>query len=61
MLVWLQNNIGTIIICAVLLAIVGEIVAVMAKNKKKGKSSCGCGCENCAMNGACHENKEKNK
>lgn len=60
MLTWLANNIGTIIICAVIIAIVCLIIFFRVKNKKAGKSSCGCGCSNCAMNGACHD-KDKAK
>ena len=58
MLAWIQANIGTIAVLAAVLIILGAIVAVMIRNKKKGKSSCGCGCEHCAMNGACHQKKE---
>lgn len=54
MLTWLAGNIGTIIVCAVLIVIVALIVANMIRNKKKGKSSCGCGCSNCPMSGSCH-------
>lgn len=38
---------GTIIVGAVLLAIVGAIVWKMISDKKKGKGSCSCGCGNC--------------
>lgn len=57
MLLWIQENISTIIIAAVILAAAGLIIASMIRNKKKGKSSCGCGCENCAMRGSCHDTK----
>lgn len=55
MLLWLQQNIGTIIVCIILIAIIGLIVAKIIKDKRKGKSSCGCGCANCAMRGQCHK------
>ena len=57
MLAWITNNIGTIIICAVLLAIVAAIIANMVKKKKAGKSmTCNCGgCKACPMNGSCHK------
>ena len=50
--------IPTIIICAVLAAIVVAIVYRLIRNKQQGKSSCGCGCSSCAMQGICHEKKE---
>ena len=57
MLAWLRENIATIIICAVLIAVVSAIIVSMIKNKKKGKSSCGCGCADCPMSGSCHSKK----
>lgn len=53
MLTWITNNIGTIIICAVLIAIVTAIIISMVKNKRRGKSA-SCGCANCPMSGDCH-------
>lgn len=55
MLAWLTENIGTIVVSLILIAVVSLIVARMIKDKKQGKSSCGCGCENCAMHGKCHK------
>ncbi len=57
MLAWLSENWATVLICAVLIAIVAAIVVSMIRNRKKGKSSCGCGCANCPMNGSCHTKK----
>lgn len=57
MFTWVLNNISTIIICAVLAAVVIMIVMSMVKNKKQGNSSCGCGCKNCAMQNSCHSKK----
>lgn len=57
MLVWIAENIGTILILAALIAIVAMIVVGMLRDKKKGKSSCGCNCAHCAMHGACHSKK----
>ncbi len=54
MLAWLCENIGTILICAVLLVIVAAIIANLVKNKRQGKSSCGNGCKGCPMSGSCH-------
>ena len=57
MITWIFENIATVLICAVLIAVVAAILVNIAKNKKKGRSSCGCGCENCPMNGSCHPEK----
>lgn len=51
---WIAENIGTIIVLAVLVAVVTFILKVMKKDKLAGKSSCGGGCANCAMQGKCH-------
>ena len=47
------ENLGTVIVGAVLVSIVTVIVAVMVLNKKKGKSSCSCGCSGCPLSGKC--------
>lgn len=57
MFVWIMENIGTILICAVLIGIVSAAVVGLLRDKKKGRSSCGCGCAHCAMNVACHSPK----
>lgn len=55
---WIVSNIWTIIICAVLIAIVTAIIVSMVKKKKQGKSMvCNCGnCKSCPMSGSCHKN-----
>ena len=57
MFAWITNNIGTIIICAVLIAIVTAIIISMVRKKKQGKSMvCSCGsCSSCPMSGSCHK------
>ncbi|MBR0511004.1 MAG: FeoB-associated Cys-rich membrane protein [Ruminococcus sp.] len=55
MLAWLSENLGTIIVSLILIAVVSAVIVKMVKDKKQGKSSCGCGCENCAMHGKCHK------
>lgn len=54
MLQWLQENLATILVCAVLAMIVALIIRDLLKQKKQGKSSCGCNCASCAMRGSCH-------
>ncbi len=61
MLTWLALNWGTILICAVLIAIVVAIIVKMRKDKKAGKSSCGGNCKACeggcsACRTPCHKN-----
>ena len=57
MLAWLTENISTIIICAVLVAVVAAIIVSMVKNRKKGKFSCGCGCSDCPISTSCNHKK----
>ncbi len=55
MLSWIIDNIATIIICLILLAIVLLIIFRLKKDKQEGKSSCGAGCASCPMHGKCHK------
>lgn len=50
MLTWLLENIGTILVLAVVLAVVGLVVAGMVRERRQGKSTCGGNCAHC---GAC--------
>ena len=54
MFAWISENIATIIVCAVLIAIVAIIIVSMVKNKREGKASCSCGCSNCSLKDSCH-------
>lgn len=47
--------IPTIIVSAIIVAILSAIIAVGIRNRKKGKSSCSCG-GSCGSCGACHCN-----
>lgn len=58
MLEFLSQNIGTIIVLLILLAVVAAIIAGQVKAKKQGRSSCGCGCKGCPNLGACHSSKK---
>ncbi len=55
MLVFLKENISTIIIGLILLAAVVGIIVKMVRDKKKGRNSCGCDCANCPSAGMCHK------
>lgn len=57
MLTWLSENLATIVITAMLLAVLTGIVVCLVRNKKQGKTTCGCGCESCALHGRCHPKK----
>lgn len=46
---FIAQNIGTIIVGLILLAVVALIVRKLVRDKRSGKGGCGCGCENCAM------------
>lgn len=50
---WLAANAGTILVCALLLAMIAGLIYKLIRDKKRGKSCCG-GCSGCAMQGACH-------
>ena len=49
-----MDNLGTILITLVLIAVVAAIIRSLHKNHCAGKTSCGCNCAHCAMAGSCH-------
>ena len=51
-MLWLTENLSTIIICLVLAVIVGLIIYFQVKNRKNGKCACGHDCGSCG--GCCH-------
>ena len=53
---WLSENIGTIIICAVLVVIVAAVIRSMIKSKRTGKYCCGGNCSCCGS--ACQKKDE---
>ena len=58
-MLWITNNLSTLIVSGLLLFVVVLIIRKMIKDKKSGKSSCGCGCgcEGCALSDKCKSNK----
>ena len=54
MLAWLSQNIGTIIVCAILITVFALLIRSLIRDKKKGKSLCGGNCGACAMGCHCH-------
>ncbi len=45
---------STVIIAAIVAAILGLAVRQMYKDKKAGKSPCGCKCSGCPNSSVCH-------
>ena len=61
MLFWIQANIGSIVVAAILLVIVALIIRRLILDRKAGRhicggscSSCGGNCTGCPMHGQCH-------
>ena len=53
-----RTSLGTVFVALILAAVITGIVISIIRDRKAGKNSCGCGCENCAMKGQCHNEKE---
>ena len=56
---FLKNNIGTIAVAAVLIAVLAAIALKIIRDRKNGRSACSCGCSGCPMSEKCHEKAEK--
>ena len=61
MITWLAENLGTIIISIVLIALVVAIIRTMIKDRKMGKSTCGGNCASCKMCAACRQSGKTSK
>lgn len=57
MLDFLSQNWGTILVGAILAAVIIGIIVKMRKDRKNGKGSCGCGgsCDGCPSCSMCHK------
>ena len=55
MVEFFNENLGTIIVGAVLLVILAAAFMKIRKDKKEGKG-CGCGCSCCPSQGICQRN-----
>ncbi len=53
MILWLTQNIGTILITLFIAIIVTLIILSMIRDKKQGRSSCGGNCAHCKMCASC--------
>ena len=54
---WLAENWGSLVVGAILLAVVVAILVHLARQKKSGGGGCGCGCADCPSKGICHPEK----
>lgn len=57
---FLMNNLGTIVVAAILLIVLALVAKKMISDRKQGKSSCGCGCGDCPNSALCHPEHKKN-
>ena len=48
----------TVLVVAIIIALIALAVFSIVRDKKKGKCSCGNSCSSCAMNGACYTKKK---
>ena len=55
MLLWLSANWGTILVAALLAAVIYAAVRKIRSDKRAGRSSCGGSCGSCAGCSACHK------
>ena len=51
---WLQNNLSTVIVAAVLVLAVTLALFFTLRARKKG-GSCSCGCSSCPYSGGCNK------
>lgn len=58
MMEFLSENIATIIVCILLMAVVLLVISKLRKDKKAGKSACGCKCAGCPNASVCHGKKQ---
>lgn len=46
---------GTAIVLAIVIALVGGAVFSIVRRKRSGKGTCSCGCGGCSMSDICHK------
>lgn len=61
MLLFLQENGGSIVIGVLLLSVIACVVWQLMRNRKQGKTSCGCDCSSCPSCGLCHDSNKSSK
>lgn len=56
MLMFLQYNLATILIAALLVCVVALVIRKIVKDKRSGAScNCGCSCKECPSASICHK------
>jgi hypothetical protein len=58
MIAFIVENLATILVGAVVLAVIVLIILKMRRDKKRGAGSCGCSCEGCSSSVSCHKNEK---
>ena len=58
MILFFQENLGTIVVLAALAVVVALIIRKLVSDRRKGQTSCGCGCSGCPNSGLCHSPKK---
>lgn len=58
MINFIIDNLGTIIVSAILASAVVLAIRKLYKDKKAGKSACGCKCAGCPNASMCHNGKD---
>ena len=59
MFIWITENLGTIVVSAILIVIVTAAILKMIKDKRNGISSCGGNCTHCSMCASCKTARSK--
>lgn len=54
MMEFFAQNWGSMLVAAILAAVVILVILKLKSNRKKGKTSCGCDCGHCPSSGMCH-------
>ena len=53
MIIWMTENLGTIVVSIILVVIVAFAIRRIVKDRKDGVSSCGGNCAHCKMCSSC--------
>ena len=57
MLDFIKNNIGSIVVLVIVVALLAFLTVSIIRSKRRG-SSCSCGCSGCPMSARCSMKKE---
>lgn len=56
---WLVDNVGTILVACIVIALVVVVSINYSKSDKKDNPGCGYGCDNCNMKNLCDDEKKE--